>query len=141
MTPEELTPEELEELDGLTEEEPTDPTEPADPDEPTEPDEPEDPAEPEEVTELALVKYRLNRLQSDTTLDAYLAARIAAARTELEATGIRLTGSQEDMLLVVDTAVWQYQNRDSAGSMPEWLRLRRRERWLQQRREAADDDS
>ena len=33
-------------------------------------------------------------------------------------------------MLLVDFTVWQYQNRDQGGSMPEWLRLQRRERWL-----------
>ena len=91
---------------------------------------------------LALVKTRLNRLPGDTSLDNYLGYRIDAAIEELEGTGIRLDDGNEDLLLVVDTAVWQYQNRDNAGGMPEWLRLRRRERWLQQHaREAAEDDS
>ena len=90
-------------------------------------------------TALGLVKARLNRLQSDTTLDDYLTARISAAVKELEGTGIILSDDTEDLLLVVDTAVWQYQNRDSGGGMPDWLRLRRRERWLQQHsREAAE---
>lgn len=91
---------------------------------------------------LALVKQRLNRLPGDTSLDNYLGYRIDAAIEELEGTGIRLDDGNEDLLLVVDTAVWQYQNRDSGAGMPEWLRLRRRERWLQQHsREAADNDS
>ena len=91
---------------------------------------------------LALVKLRLNRLPGDTTLDTYLGYRIQAAIEELEGTGIKLDDGNEDLLLVVDTAVWQYQNRDSGSGMPEWLRLRRRERWLQQHsREAAEDDS
>lgn len=93
-------------------------------------------------TALALMKARLNRLASDTTLDTYFQARISAAIDELTATGIVLDDEQEDLLLVVDTAVWQYQNRDSGSGMPDWLRLRRRERWLQQHaREAAEDDS
>lgn len=79
---------------------------------------------------LALVKYRLNRLQSDTSLDAYFTARINAAAAELEGTGITLTESAEDLILLVDYTVWQYQNRDSAETMPPWLRLRRRERWV-----------
>ena len=91
---------------------------------------------------LALVKHRLNRLPGDTSLDTYLAYRISAAAEELEGTGIRLDDGPEDLMLVVDTTVWQYQNRDSGASMPEWLRLRRRERWLQQhKREADGDDS
>ena len=36
--------------------------------------------------------------------------------------------------------VWQYQNRDSAGSMPDWLRLRRRERWLREKRTGGGQD-
>lgn len=82
---------------------------------------------------LPLVKTRLNRLQSDTTLDTYFEARISAAAEELEGTGIVLDpDSAEDLLLVTDYAVWQYQNRDSNTGMPDWLRLRRRERWVRQ---------
>lgn len=83
---------------------------------------------------LALVKARLNRLQSDTSLDDYLQARIDSAAEELERTGIRLDvdGSPEDLMLLVDYAVWQYQNRDKPGAMPDWLRLRRRERWIRE---------
>ena len=84
------------------------------------------------VTALKLVKTRLNRVTSDTSLDDYFAARIEAAVGELQATGIALTDSTEDLLLVVDYAVWQYQNRDNPNAMPPWLRLRRRERWVQQ---------
>lgn len=84
------------------------------------------------TTALALVKSRLNRLQGDTTLDDYLNARISAAIDELQGTGIVLTDSDEDMLLVVDYTVYMYQNRDKPGGMPDWLRLRRRERWMRQ---------
>ena len=91
---------------------------------------------------LALVKTRLNRLPGDTSLDNYLGYRIDAAIEELEGAGIHLDDGNEDLLLVVDTAVWQYNNRDSGTGMPDWLRLRRRERWLQQHaREADGDDS
>ena len=92
-------------------------------------------------TALGLVKSRLNRMAADTSLDDYFRQRIAAAVAELEGTGISLTGSPDDLMLVVDYTVWQYQNRDSAGAMPEWLRLRRRERWLRQTREASGNDS
>lgn len=84
-------------------------------------------------TALALVKARLNRLQSDTSLDEYFRARIAAAEGYLTGIGIQLTESQEDLMLVVDFAVWEYQNRDKPGNMPDWLRLHRRERWLRLR--------
>lgn len=84
------------------------------------------------TTALSLVKARLNRLASDTTLDDYLNTRITAAINELEATGIILTASTDDLMLVVDYTVWEYQNRDKPGAMPDWLKLRRRERWIQQ---------
>lgn len=81
---------------------------------------------------LAMVKARLNRVGGDTTLDAYFTARIDAAVQELEATGINLTDSPGDLMLVVDSAVWAYQNRDKDAGAPDWLRLRRRERWIQE---------
>jgi len=84
------------------------------------------------VTALALVKARLNRRQADTSLDEYLNARITAAMERLKGNGIHLTDSQEDLMLLVDMAVWEYQNRDKPGSMPEWLRLMRRERWIRE---------
>ena len=85
-------------------------------------------------TPLALVKARLNRLASDTSLDDYLTSRIAAAVSELRHTGIIIDLTDtEDVVFLTDIVVWQYQNRDAPGGMPEWLRLRRRERFLQQR--------
>lgn len=87
---------------------------------------------------LGLVKARLNRLEADTSLDAYFNARIDAAEGYLEGTGITLTDTVEDLMLLVDYTVWAYQNRDNPGHMPEWLRLQRRERWL---REGKQNDS
>lgn len=80
---------------------------------------------------LPLVKVRLNRLSSDTSLDAYLTARIDAADAELARIGVKLKAdSVDDTMLLTDYVCWQYQNRDSGAAMPDWLRLRRRERWL-----------
>ena len=91
--------------------------------------------EPAETnTALLLVKSRLNRPAADTSLDNYLQTRINAAAAELARTGITLTDSADDLMLLVDLTVWEYQNRDKAAGMPDWLRLRRRERWLQQQR-------
>ena len=59
-------------------------------------------------TALTLVKTRLNRLPGDTSLDEYLAKRIDAAIGEIEATGIALTDSVADLMLVVDYTVWAY---------------------------------
>ena len=81
-------------------------------------------------TALSLMKMRLNRMADDTSLDAYLSARLEGTAGELAKNGIVLTQSAADTMLLVDAAVWQYQNRDKAAGMPEWLRLRRRERWI-----------
>jgi len=87
----------------------------------------------DQTTTLALVKARLNRLASDTTLDDYLTKRIEAAVAELARSGIVLDSTKpDDLMFCADYVVWQYQNRDASGAMPDWLRLRRRERWLQQ---------
>lgn len=83
---------------------------------------------------LRLMKARMNRPAADTHLDEYLMGRIDAAMAELEGVGIHLTDSSDDLLLVVDTAVWQYQSRDRQAGMPDWLRLRRRERWLREQK-------
>lgn len=85
-------------------------------------------------TVLSLVKSRLNRLQSDTSMDDYLLVLIDAAEEELKRTGITIReGSADDAFLLTNLAVWRYQNRDSAGAMPPWLAQYRRERWLAER--------
>lgn len=92
------------------------------------------------ATVLALVKARLNRMANDTTLDTYLNARIKAAENELAKKGIDLLAeSVEDQVFLTDIVVWQYQNRDASGAMPDWLRLRIRERWLSQPQPVVDE--
>lgn len=87
-----------------------------------------------EATVLGIVKARLNRLASDTSLDDYLKKRIAAADAELARNGIKLVaGNVDDEVLLADYVVWRHQNRDKNTGMPEWLRLARRERWLKER--------
>lgn len=81
---------------------------------------------------LQLVKTRLNRV-GISELDDYLIYRINAAVDTLTADGIHLTETDGDNMFVADFVVWQYQNRDQTGAMPEWLRQARRERWLQDR--------
>lgn len=82
---------------------------------------------------LLLVKQRKDMLTGINQRDDYMMMRIKAVVSELERTGIHLTDSIDDLLLVVDMAVWQYNNRDQSGAEPEWLRQRRRERWLADR--------
>lgn len=80
---------------------------------------------------LSMVKTRLNRLQTDTSLDEYLRLRILAAISEAENIGIDLdTCGPDGLMYLIDYTVWSYQNRDESGGMPDWLRLRRRELWL-----------
>jgi hypothetical protein len=92
------------------------------------------------ATVLGIVKARLNRLASDTSLDTYLTSRIAATDLELERSGITLVADDvRDQVLLADIVVWQYSNRDKPGAMPDWLRLARRERWLQQQQPEAEE--
>lgn len=87
-----------------------------------------------ESTVLGIVKARLNRLVSDTSLDDYLKKRIAAADKELTKKGIHLVEDDaRDSVLLADFVTWKHNNRDKAESMPEWLKLERRERWLEER--------
>ncbi len=81
-------------------------------------------------TILAVVKGRLNMLESETDLDSYLTERIRAAIGELSEAGIHLRNSSRDIVFVADYVCWQYSNRDKNEPMPDWLRLARRERWL-----------
>lgn len=88
----------------------------------------------DKTTVLSLVKSRLNRLQSDTSMDDYLLVLIDAAEEELKRAGITIREeSADDAFILTNLAVWRYQNRDSAGAMPPWLAQYRRERWLAER--------
>lgn len=80
---------------------------------------------------LDLVKARLGR-EHTTALDGYLAARISAALEELEQTGIHIQDNARDVMFVADMVCWQYSNRDKTAAMPDWLKLARRERYLQE---------
>lgn len=83
---------------------------------------------------LQMVKRRKNIMLDSHQQDDYLLERIHAAVQSLENAGIHLVDSAADNLLVTDMAVWQINNRDQAGGMPEWLRMARRERWLNDRK-------
>lgn len=83
---------------------------------------------------LSLVKDRLNKMRVASPDDEYLKTRIEAAAMRLEKNGIHLTGSTDDLMLLVDMTVWEYQNRDKMTGMPEWLRQVRSERFLADRK-------
>lgn len=82
---------------------------------------------------LLMMKQRKDMLTGINQRDDYMTARIKATVAELGRKGIHLTDSVDDLMLVVDMAVWQYNNRDQTGAEPEWLRHRIRERWLSDR--------
>jgi hypothetical protein len=91
------------------------------------------------ISALPLVKQRLNRQITDTSLDTYLAPLIESAELELIRKGVILQDDVDDIMLLVDYAVWRYKNRDEPGGMPQWLSLRIRERWLSPKgRDAVD---
>lgn len=80
---------------------------------------------------LTLMKSRLNRLSTDTSLDETFTIRLQGAQEELNRMFRQdLTDSTADLILLVDYTVWGYQNRDKSGAMPDWLRLKLRERFL-----------
>lgn len=80
-----------------------------------------------------MVFDRLDRLPgSMETRKAYIDNRIAAAHDELERMGIHLRAdSAADLMLLVDMTVWQHNNRDKETGRPEWLRMRLRDRFIQ----------
>lgn len=89
----------------------------------------------DEAVVLPILKTRLDRLRTDTSRDEYLKSRIQAADMELARNGIHLLrDSTADAVFLADYTAWRYNNRDAPGSMPEWLRLARRERWLADKR-------
>ena len=83
---------------------------------------------------VLMVKQRKDMLTGIHQRDEYITARVKSTVSELENTGIHLVDTPDDLMLVVDMTVWQYNNRDQGGAMPEWLRLRRRERWMKDRK-------
>ena len=88
-------------------------------------------------TALALLKARMDRAGMDVPapLTQYWEARIAAAGMDLEKKGIHLQDTADDNVLVADLAAYQSANRDNDTGMPAWLRLKIRERWVQERGE------
>lgn len=85
-------------------------------------------------TVVALVKQRKDMMTGISQRDDYITARVNAVISEMAGKGIHLVDDPADVMLAVDMTVWQYNNRDQSGAMPEWLRLARRERWLNDRK-------
>lgn len=87
---------------------------------------------------LPLVKSRMNRLPSDTSLDNFLGQIIASAERDLQKqTGTLDEADADDLMLLVDYSEWRYKNRDQSGGMPDWLRYRIRCRFIRIRSDDA----
>ena len=82
---------------------------------------------------LSLMKTRLNRMPGESALDEYFVARLDAAEREMARQGIKLTDGMDDVLLLVNKAVFDYQNRDKMQGQPDWLKAKLRGRWLNER--------
>lgn len=94
-------------------------------------------------TALQLVKDRRDEMQSFTERDERIKDRIGGVIRQLERMGIHVKNEggeiaeMDDLLLVVDTVVWQIANRDKAEDDPPWLRRRLRNRWIAPETEAS----
>ena len=87
-----------------------------------------------QIFALPLMKARLNRTPEDYSMDLLLSAVLEAAEAELsKESGPLVEDSPDDLMLLVDAAVWNYQSRDKATGMPEWLRHKRKQRFLRAR--------
>lgn len=87
-----------------------------------------------QIFALPLMKARLNRVQTDTSMDPLFSAVLEAAEAEIsKESGALIEESPDDLMLLVDAAVWNYQSRDKSTGMPEWLRYKRRQRFMRLR--------
>ena len=87
-------------------------------------------------TILSMLRARLDEPPHE--LDEFLRSIISGVITELESTGIYLHDDARDIMFVTDMSAWKYSCRDKAEGMPEWLRRARRERYLQEVRNASE---
>lgn len=87
-------------------------------------------------TILTMLRARLDEPPHE--LDEFLRSLIFGVIAELESTGIHIRDDARDLMFVTDMTAWKYSCRDKAEGMPEWLRLARRERYLQEVRDAAE---
>lgn len=82
---------------------------------------------------VAMVKQRKDMLQTANPKDLYIEMRVKETIGELRDMGIHLVDAPQDMMLVVDIAVWKYNNRDKSQAEPQWLRDAKNTRWINDR--------
>lgn len=88
----------------------------------------------DEAKVLKLVKYRLNRMPTDTARDDYYKSLIKATDEEMQEYGVKLSATSEtDAVLLADYVAWHHNNRDEhmtavgvtgRGEVPRWLQGR-----------------
>ena len=83
---------------------------------------------------VAMLKYDLQNPPG--ALDGYLALLVESAKEQISDTGITLTGSYEDMHLVIMYASWLYRKRNSSGPMPDMLRYALHSRLIKEKGDA-----
>lgn len=78
-----------------------------------------------------LLLARLDRagMPPPPALDHYWHQVLNAAIKEIEKKGVTLEDTIDDEMLAADYAAWMLDSRDNGGGMPEWLRIRLRDRW------------
>lgn len=82
---------------------------------------------------IAMVKQRKDMLQKPNPRDLYIEMRVKETIGELQDMGIHLVDSPQDLMLVVDIAVWKYNNRDKSNAEPQWMRNAKNNRWMNDR--------
>ena len=95
-----------------------------------------------ETTALSLLMGRMDRagVATPAPLTEYWTSALRAAAAELTNKGIVLQDTVEDSMLVANLAADNLNSRDRATGRPEWLTLAIRERWLQERPVALDEN-
>lgn len=90
------------------------------------------------MTETILSMLRARLDEPPHELDDFLRGIIDGVIEELDASGIHIRDNSRDIMFVTDMSAWKYSCRDKAEGMPEWLRIARRERYLQEARYAVE---
>lgn len=90
------------------------------------------------MTETILFMLRARLDDPPHEIDDFLRTMIEGIIEELRESGIHIRDNTRDIMFVTDMSAWKYSCRDKAEGMPEWLRTARRERFLQEVRDAAE---
>lgn len=90
------------------------------------------------MTETILSMLRARLDEPPHEIDEFLRSIIDGVIRNLKKSGIHIRENASDIMFVVDMSAWKYSCRDKAEGMPEWLKTARRERFLQEDRDAVE---